>query len=994
MRCIIKRISLIIIIWITLLAAANNAFAAISYDQYLSYYQGSDTPDVQYIIAGGSYSLGEDVVTVNEYGGRRGNFVATGETGFVEWEIEVDKSGLYHIEIEYHPLPGKSTDIERELWINGTRPFAEVEYLTFSRVWEDSGPVITDKNGNEIRPKQIELPMWQRAHCRDYLGYIAVPFQFYFKQGLNTIRLISQAEPLLIGEVKIYQAKRLLSYRQVYQQYQSLGYKDAEDTLVKIQAESAAYKSDPSLFGLFDQGDPTMEPYHPVEIRINAIGGTQWEHANQWITWTFTVPESGLYKIAIKGKQNELRGFYANRRLYIDGEVPFQEADAIAFPHSSSYQMKVVGETETGMPHLFFLEAGEHELKLEVVIGDLVKYIQQAKNDLYDLTSLYRQILMITSRNPDPLRSYQLERQIPNLLDDLYRLIDSFTDIQNHFQAYTGETGGHSSVLTTIIVMLERMADRPDRIPNVISEFRDNIGLLGQWITDTESQPLMIDYIMIASPDYPLPSGQATFWQRFVHEVRAYIGSYTHDYTEIGDIAVDYHNMADQEPLHIWIGLGRDQAQVLKQLIQDTFTPATGISVQLQLINNMSGLLVPAIIAGTAPDVAIGAANMDLAFRGALVDLTDFDDFWEISKRFSQSAFVPYRFRDSIYGLPETQSFPVMFYREDILDELGLEIPQTWDDVLDIIPVLQRHNMEFGITGLSGASMPNLNTFLMFLYQKKIALYKEDSVSTNLDSRAVAFTFKQLTDFFTLYNVPLEYNIHNRFRLGEMPLVVTDYGLYNTLQVFAPELRGKWSFTLVPGTKQLDGVINRAVPVVQSAWSVVPMPVGSSGAVILSDSDKKAQGWEFLKWWTSKDTQIAFGRELESIMGSAARYASANIEAVIELPWRPHEIATLLEQWQWVEGVPPVLGGYYVTRQFDWLFRAIVLDHEPLWESIQDYNEAANREIDRKRIEFGYETDIADIDDRWKELYWDQYTHVDRLELTDEELRAFGLIYD
>ena len=88
----------------------------------------------------------------------------------------------------------------------------------------------------------------------------------------------------------------------------------------------------------------------------------------------------------------------------------------------------------------------------------------------------------------------------------------------------------------------------------------------------------------------------------------------------------------------------------------------------------------------------------------------------------------------------------------------------------------------------------------------------------------------------------------------------------------------------------------------------------------------------------------------------------------------------------------PVLGGYYVTRQFDWLFRAIVLDHEPLWESIQDYDEAANKEIYRKRVEFGYETDSNNLDKRWVDAYWDQYTHVYRLDLTDDELREYGLI--
>ena len=144
---------------------------------------------------------------------------------------------------------------------------------------------------------------------------------------------------------------------------------------------------------------------------------------------------------------------------------------------------------------------------------------------------------------------------------------------------------------------------------------------------------------------------------------------------------------------------------------------------------------------------------------------------------------------------------------------------------------------------------------------------------------------------------------------------------------------------------------------------------------------KQDQSWEFLKWWTRADTQARFGRELESLMGSAARYATANIEAMNELPWRPAERKALMEQWEWVEGVPPVLGGYYVTRQFDWLFRAVVLQNEPLRESVLEYDIAANKEIKRKRQEFGLETEYELLDDQWKQMYWDNYTHVYQLDL-------------
>jgi ABC-type glycerol-3-phosphate transport system substrate-binding protein len=236
--------------------------------------------------------------------------------------------------------------------------------------------------------------------------------------------------------------------------------------------------------------------------------------------------------------------------------------------------------------------------------------------------------------------------------------------------------------------------------------------------------------------------------------------------------------------------------------------------------------------------------------------------------------------------------------------------------------------------------------------------------------------------------------------MGEMPLAIANYSDYNTLTVFAPELRGEWGMAPIPGTLQPDGTINRTVPVAQDALRIqtdmtgaVIMPSGTTGSIILEKSDKQEQAWEFLKWWTRTDTQVRFGQEMEALIGPAARFATANVEAMQQLPWRVEERDQLNAQWEWVEGVPPVLGGYYVTRQFDWLFRAVVLQNEPIREAVLDYSREINREMARKREEFGLPTELEDIDQKWIDLYWDHYTHVYRLdrpaEAMDEQYRAF-----
>ena len=180
----------------------------------------------------------------------------------------------------------------------------------------------------------------------------------------------------------------------------------------------------------------------------------------------------------------------------------------------------------------------------------------------------------------------------------------------------------------------------------------------------------------------------------------------------------------------------------------------------------------------------------------------------------------------------------------------------------------------------------------------------------------------------------------NRFRTGEMPLGIDDYTFYNHLSVSAPEIRGLWEFAPIPGTVQADGSLRR--------------DVSSSGtsAIIMEQADNKEASWEFLKWWTSKDVQVRFGREMEGLMGAAARYPTANIEALKELPWPVKDYNQLEEQWQWVQGVPEVPGGYFTGRHLDNAFREVVNNGTNPREALNDFMIYINDEIRVKRKEF------------------------------------------
>ena len=100
-----------------------------------------------------------------------------------------------------------------------------------------------------------------------------------------------------------------------------------------------------------------------------------------------------------------------------------------------------------------------------------------------------------------------------------------------------------------------------------------------------------------------------------------------------------------------------------------------------------------------------------------------------------------------------------MFYRTDVFDELGIDVPETWDEFLSIIPVIQRNNMEVGVPSA-------WTTFLTFLFQRGGEIYAEDKGSTVLSSNESYEAFRLYTRLFSDYGLSLSYDFFNRFRFG------------------------------------------------------------------------------------------------------------------------------------------------------------------------------------------------------------------------------------
>ena len=426
-----------------------------------------------------------------------------------------------------------------------------------------------------------------------------------------------------------------------------------------------------------------------------------------------------------------------------------------------------------------------------------------------------------------------------------------------------------------------------------------------------------------------------------IHEIRSCATSYFVDYNSLGD---KYEEGDEEDLIEVWIVTGRDQSTVLKTMIDDTFTPMTGIKVNVKLV--IADTLLTAVVAGNGPDVVLSLGSwfpVNYAMRNAAEDLTQFEDFEEVIKPFYESALIPAEYNGGFYALPETQEYSVLFYREDVLEELEVSAPDTWDDLIALLPTIQGNNMSVGISYPDIATV-DLSILNSLIYQNGGRIYDDDGKKTLIDEESGVTAFKLYTSLYNDYGLPTVFDFVSRFRSGEMPIGIANYSTYNTLVVSAPEIRNLWDFTLFLRVNE-DGT------------TYVDRSVHSQGLscmmIATDDENVKKNSWEFMKWWVSADAQVRFGREIESILGSSARYTTANRDALRQLAWSSDQLKILEEQMATTVGFREIAGGYSTTRHMTNAIRRVINTKEDARETLITYARTINEEIRIKRKEFG-----------------------------------------
>lgn len=918
--------------------------SAILYDTYLEQYKNAATDGSEIVINAKDYT---DVANMPDIA-KTDAGILTQEVGEITYKFNAPTEGLYNLAVKYYPAPGKGSAIERDIILNGETPYAEANSILFYRTWVDANQDYKKQKGNQTFPSQIENPGWKETVVHDSSGFYIEPLRFYLKKGENTLTLRSSKEAMEIETLSFRPVEKLKSYTEYIDTHKAEGIKEIENFNLTVQGEDAVGKSSPSFFPLNDRTSVKTQPYHYTNIVLNTIGGKSWNTSGDWISWDVDVPEDGLYRVAMRYKQGEVRGSFCTRSLKVNGEIPFEQARDLRFSHKTSFQMNDLKDND-GNNLLIYLKKGTNNISLEVSLGVFSQIIKEIEQSTKILNDTYRDIVVITGSTPDQYRDYLLLQRIPNLLETFQTQADRIGAVLTEMQDIMGGNSEKTAVISKTLLQLEDLIANPESIAKKLVSLKDNITAMGKWSFDIKNQPLVIDYLSILGKNEKLPKAEGNFFQGIGHEFMAFVGSFTNNFNVYSDDV-----KTQSKPIEVWVTTGRDQLEVIKRLVNETFETQSGIAVDMKLVS--ADVLLPATFTGRGPDVAIQIGStlpVNFATREAAYDLTKFPDFPEVAKNFVPGAIDTFKFDGGYYALPDQMSFPVMFYRKDILSKLNIPVPNTWDDVFESIPYLQKNNMEIyldtatPLTLGSAASVGNsqaINSiFLSMFYQNGGTLYKNGGETCDIDSTIGTNIFKSWTEFYTKHGFPTEVDFVTRFRIGEVPIGVVDFTTYSKLSVSAPEIRGAWEMALAPGTLQPDGSINRDMPCVTSAALIIKAAV--------EERSTEQEAWEFLKWWTSADTQTKYAREMEAILGSSGRYPVANIESFEAAPWPAPAMKVLKEGLKSVREVEQVPGGYITGRYLQNAFLEVINEDANPSDVIYEYTKLINDELVKKRAE-------------------------------------------
>ena len=859
--------------------------------------------------------------------------VKAGDT--VTLTIDVPVSGRYVMSFDYLSYDESILPVEMGMKIDGGYPFYEARSMKFETTWVSDG-VDVDRYGNEIVSLPDKLIRWEHKEVMDASYRYSDPLPVELTAGVHKLELNIQEGTLLLGNISLEATGDVAEYA---------GSTKAEgNALITIEAEDFYQRNDSSIHAIGEYGS-SLSPLSATTTVLNIIDEDSFNEAGQTVSYQFHVDNAGYYYIGMNYRQSEKNDFPVFVDWKIDGEIP--NSAFKSYQVEAANKFRTVTLTDDNDDKLsVYLEPGDHTISL-TISADNLRYALEAVDEIMSgISDLSLEVTKVAGTNKDKYRDLKLTRYIPDVQDRLLGWVDELYSLAEQAQPYVNAKSPDKvaafSYLLIAANQLKSLAEKPNELVYRVDELSTSVNSINTQIANfvdlINDNDLSIDRIYIYQDGARLPKGQNIFrsigtsLKRFGY---SFMGqSYSASNT-------------DESHIQVWVNRPRTYVEIMQKMIDEKFTPETGIAVDLSIMTDAQKLIL-SNASGDTPDIATGinySIPFDLAIRGSLVDLSKFDNYKEVFGRYSEGLLVPSVVGDGLYSLPETMNFYVMFYRTDILSKLGLSVPNTMDELIAMLPDLQMRGLNVYYPTAAMLVMRNFHGTTPIIYQMDGALYGNTALDILVDSEATVEGFTELTELFTLYDLPVDVpNFYQHFRNGDLPIGIADFNSYNLILNAAPEIANSWSIALVPGIEDEEtGEVKRY------------MSGGAESTVMFSsDDDREQKAWQFMEWWSRADIQAEFGQRLQILYGDEYIWPTANLEAFERLPYPTSDKDIILTQAQYILETPRLLGSYMMERELSNAFNDVVVNGDTVRSRIDEVAKTVLRETERKLEEFGY----------------------------------------
>lgn len=336
----------------------------------------------------------------------------------------------------------------------------------------------------------------------------------------------------------------------------------------------------------------------------------------------------------------------------------------------------------------------------------------------------------------------------------------------------------------------------------------------------------------------------------------------------------DNNSGADGEgqTLSVWIMKGTNpDATAFYDEVSAAFEEQTGATVEIEEVQwaDAHDRFVTGIAGGTTPDVAETGTTWTAEFAdaGALEPIDEYVDAEDgLRDDLVEGLEVAGTYDEELYGMPWYAGVRSLVYRADIFEELGLEAPTSWDEIITAGEAIKAAHPE-----MMAFPVPGDAEFQVYPWVwgagGEIATQDGGEWTSELDSPESQEGIQFYTDLAT---------VHGFSSAGATTWKETDLSDAFTQGNVAMMLSGSWTpASLVEANPDLEGKIGAAV-IPGKDGGIAPSVLGGSHLSIFNTTKNADLAWEFVKLMTTGE----FAEKWSSQTGYFPGVASAMEEAL------------------------------------------------------------------------------------------------------------------